>query len=643
MDKRMTVTNRVADITVTARNIGGIEETQVSFEPGITILVGRNATNRTSFLQAVMAALGSDRASLKADADEGDVSLTIGDETYTRYLKREGSSVVTRGDPYLSDPELADLFAFLLESNEARQAVERGDDLRELIMRPVDTTAIEAQITQLEAERRQVDEQLGEKDAVERTIGELEQREAELETKIDDSQERLEALEDEIESTERTTESEDDELLDELNELRSTLENVRFRLETERQSLEALRDDEEDIREALDELPEETADSPEQLESKLADKRERVRNLESKMNEIQNIVRVNESMLAETDDDIGDALRDDDGGDVTDKLLADDQVVCWTCGSEVSSDTIESTIEHLQSYRASLASDRRDARDAIDELSSRLDTIEERRERRRELDARLEQTLAERDETEARIEEFEARQSTLRDEIEEIEADVEETDDEGDELVELHSQANRVELELERLEDERERVRERLDEARTRHEELESLTGRREEIDEEIRELRGRIDRIEEEAVEAFNDHMERVLDTLQYENIERIWIERIHQETSGRGKSGKKRAFKLHIVRQTETGSVYEDTVQHLSESEREVIGLVFGLAGYLVHDVAEQLPFILLDSLEAIDSERIAALVEYIHEHADYVVVALLPEDASALDDDHERVLEI
>ncbi|WP_411966250.1 archaea-specific SMC-related protein [Haloferax sp. YSMS24] len=639
----MTVTSRATTVSVEARNIGGIEHTEVEFEPGITILVGRNATNRTSFLQALMTALGSNRASLKADADEGEVSLTMGDETFTRVLRRKGSNTVADGDPYLSDPELADLFAFLLESNEARRAVERGDDLREIIMRPVDTTAIEAQITQLEAERRQISSQLGEEDELERTIGNLERREAELESKIEDARERLEEVEAEIESTDRTDDGEN-EALDRLNELRSTLENVRFRLETERQSLEALRDDEADIRESLAELPDETADSPSELESKLADRRERVRELESQMNEIQNIVRVNESMLTGENREVTDALRgEQEGGSVTDQLLGDDDVVCWTCGSEVSSETIEATVEHLEEYRATLAAERREARDAIDELSSRLDTIEERKTRRRELSSRLEQTVAEREETVERIEELETRQEELREEISTVEAEAEEVDDETDELVELHSEANRAELERERLEDERERVRERLDEARVRKDELAEHKQRREEIDEEIRELRGRIDRIEADAVEAFNDHMERVLDILQYENIERVWIERLHRKTGGRGNSNGQSEFNLHIVRQTETGSVYEDTVDHLSESEREVIGLVFGLAGYLVHDVAEQLPFMLLDSLEAIDSERIAALVEYVHEHAEYVVVALLPEDASALGDEHARITEI
>ncbi|WP_416841721.1 archaea-specific SMC-related protein [Haloferax sp. DFSO52] len=638
----MTVTSRAANVSVEARNIGGIEHTNVEFEPGITVLVGRNATNRTSFLQALMTALGSDRASLKADADEGEVTLSVGDETFTRVLRRKGSSTVASGDPYLSDPELADLFAFLLESNEARRAVERGDDLRELIMRPVDTTAIEAQITQLEAERRQIDSQLKEEDALERSIGNLEQREAELDNKIDEARERLEALEAEIESAERTDNGEN-EALDRLNELRSTLENVRFRLETERQSLEALRDDEADIRESLDELPDETADSPSELESKLSDRRERVRELESQMNEIQNIVRVNESMLAGENRDVTDALRGDDDGSVTDQLLGDDDVVCWTCGSEVSPETIEATVKHLEEYRASLAAERREARNEIDELSSRLDTIEERRTRRRELSSRLEQTVAEREETLDRIEDLEARQEELREEITTVEAEAEDVDDETDELVELHSEANRAELERERLEDERERVRDKLDEARTKKEGLAQYKQRREEIGEEIQELRGRIDRIEADAVEKFNDHMERVLDILQYENIERVWIERIRRETSGRGTSNDQSEFNLHIVRQTETGSVYEDTVDHLSESEREVIGLVFGLAGYLVHDVAEQLPFMLLDSLEAIDSERIAALVEYVHEHAEYVIVALLPEDAAALDEQHARITEI
>ena len=71
--------------------------------------------------------------------------------------------------------------------------------------------------------------------------------------------------------------------------------------------------------------------------------------------------------------------------------------------------------------------------------------------------------------------------------------------------------------------------------------------------------------------------------------------------------------AFDLHVVRSTDNGVAYEDTIDHLSESEREVTGLVFALAGCLVNDFHEEVPFMLLDSLEAIDSDCIPVLVEY------------------------------
>ena len=100
------------------------------------------------------------------------------------------------------------------------------------------------------------------------------------------------------------------------------------------------------------------------------------------------------------------------------------------------------------------------------------------------------------------------------------------------------------------------------------------------------------------------------------------------------------KNFFYLHVIRSTESGATYEDTIDHLSESEREVTGLVFALAGYLVHDLYASTPFMLLDSLETIDSERIAVLVEYFSDYADYLLVALLPEDAAALDDRHQRI---
>jgi hypothetical protein len=127
---------------------------------------------------------------------------------------------------------------------------------------------------------------------------------------------------------------------------------------------------------------------------------------------------------------------------------------------------------------------------------------------------------------------------------------------------------------------------------------------------------------------------MAEVLSLLEYQNIERVWIERKVPNDEPEG------VFELHVVRSTENGTMYEDTVDHLSESEREVIGLVVALAGYLVHEVYETVPVMLLDSLEAIDADRIARLIEYIAEFASYLVVALLEEDAQGLNNTYTRL---
>ena len=155
--------------------------------------------------------------------------------------------------------------------------------------------------------------------------------------------------------------------------------------------------------------------------------------------------------------------------------------------------------------------------------------------------------------------------------------------------------------------------------------------------------MRTKIERIEQHAIEEFNEHMEAMLEVLEYDNLARIWLERTETEVREGRRKRTKGVFDLHIVRQTDSGTTYEDRVENLSESEREVTGLIFALAGYLAHEVHETVPFMLLDSIEAIDSDRIVTLVEYLEEYTEYLVVALLPEDAAALNEEHQRVDEI
>ncbi|WP_129115531.1 archaea-specific SMC-related protein [Halegenticoccus tardaugens] len=643
-------------VEVDVRNVGGIERSTVQFEPGITVLAGRNATNRTSFLQALMAGLGSDRVSLKGDAEEGSVELSFGDRTYTRTLTREGGTVVTSGDPYLEDPTLADLFGFLLESNEARRAVARGDDLREIIMEPIDMDAIQNEIEELEAERRRIASKLEELSDLEGRLPQLEERRTQLSADIEDKRATLEETEAEIESADadvedtREEKAELNDKLDQLSEKRSDLENVRFRIESEQESLSTLRDERDELAEEREEMPDAPVGEIEEIDSKLDRLRDQIQTLDSGITELQTIIQFNEDMLEGTSTEVLEALREDvgtdaSGGSVTDQLLDESKtVVCWTCGSEVETTQIERTVDRLRDLRQTKVEERNELRERIDELKRDRSSFEKDQSRREQVQRRLRRTEDEIEDRESTLERLKDRRKSLTDEIERLEGEVDELEaEEYSEILDLHKRANQLEFELGKLESELDRVDEETNEVETRLSEREELSERRDEIRDEIEDLRTRIEQIETQAVDEFNEHMEAVLDILDYANLERIWIERTEREVREGRRKVTRAFFDLHIVRKTASGSVYEDTVDHLSESEREVTGLVFALAGYLAHDVYEAVPFILLDSLEAIDSDRIAALVEYIDGYADYLVVALLPEDASAISEEHERISEI
>ena len=675
-------------LAVEVTNLGGISETQVALDTGINVLSGRNATNRTSFLRAVMGALGSEQVSLKADADAGEVELTIHGETYTRRLTQQGDSVRMSGDPYLEEPAVADLFAFLLESNEARLAVSRSEDLRELIMRPVDVEAIKADIEAASAEKRRLDDRLKELEGLAEERPELEAKKQRLADDIEAKREELAAKREELAEMDGSVEAsrQDKQALEEalasLQSVQSTIEETRFQLETERESRETLREElasleaeresvsPADTEESLD------VDVPSDIDARLESLRERRAALDSTASQLQSVIQFNEELLAGSNDELTDALQSvgttdanpdsavdvddesdgDDGGvdadeggiepasGPTSQLLEGEQVGCWTCGSHVQTAQIEATLEQLRSLRREKLTERSEIGDRIDELTTAQSERESVRRERQWLVQRIEGTEAELEERADRIESLEAKLADLREEASELESTVESLDaDRETAVLSTHKAITEIEFELSQLESDHDAVTERIETVESKLAERERLQAERESVSERLTELRTRIERLEDDAVEAFNTHMDNVLNALGYDNLERIWIERTTEQAREGRRLVERSVFQLHIVRSGPDGATYEDTIEHLSESEREVTGLVFALAGYLVHEVYDEVPIMVLDSLEAIDSDRIARLVEYFDEYAETILVALLPEDAAALDDEYHRVTDI
>jgi chromosome segregation ATPase len=521
-------------------------------------------------------------------------------------------------------------------------------------MRPIDTDAIRTEIDQLEDERRQLDDQLDKLDTLKQDLPDLEAERQRLDSQIDEKRDELSAKEAELDAADRDVDETREEkaaledTLDELRQTRSDLEDVRYSIDTHEESLDALRTERAELEDEYEDLPDAPAGEQSELDHQIEQLRDQEDTLETELSELQSIIQFNEDMLDGEEigrlDTLSDSPEAETEEPVTDQLLTDETVTCWTCGTNVETEQIEATLDRLRALRQETVSDVNAVDEELDELIAERNALEDKQQQRVQLERRLDQIESELDDRETTLNDFTDERDALTDDIEELEDDVEQLENQDyTELLDLHKEANQLEFELGRLESDREDINDEIAAIEDRLEERDQLEDQRAEIQSDLEDLRTRIERIEIEAVEEFNEHMETVLDLLDYENIERIWIERTEQTVREGRRKVDKSVFELHVVRTTRSGTAYEDTIEHLSESEREVTGLVFALAGYLVHDLYETVPVMLLDSLEAVDADRIATLVEYFAEYADYLAVALLPEDAAALDESYQRVTDI
>jgi len=640
------------------RNIGGISQEHVELAPGVTVLTGPNATNRTSFLKALAAAQGSEKVALKGNEQSGSVELTLEDETYRRDIRVVNDSLVFEGTCPVNEEHIdaAELFAFLFEQNRAREAIRRGSDLRSVVMEPVDTAAIETEINDLKDQRAQQKRELDDLRSLRQTLPSLRERRDELAEEINRLESDITETEAEIEQAETSVSeptAEKEELEANVAELRaveSELATVRSKIETTEQSLSQLETDRSQAATELDELA--TVDESELTEvtTELSRLHEQLAHKESMMSELQSVIQFNKDLIEEQEDgeisaSVLSQTQDTDSSSTTKSLVnANEDLVCWTCGAQTTRAQISETLERLQSVHDDLYGERQQLKSRIEEYKDRKRDLESKQDRQATLEETVDDLEAQIEHNQKTVSKLKSEKAELTAEIEDIEAEIEELREAHEnELLDQHQALSTLKHEREEAKDEHNSVLQEIADVEAEIARIDDTEAEIDDLTEQIAELRQQVDRIERKATDQFNKHMDAILGMLEYENIERIWLER-KEVTEREGRRTVKRSrFDLHVVRQSDDGSTYEDTVAHLSESEREVTGLIFALAGYLVHDVYEAVPFMILDSLEAIDSERIALLINYLRDHADNIVVALLEEDATALDGEYNQVTQL
>jgi DNA repair exonuclease SbcCD ATPase subunit len=590
-------------LALEVENVGGIREADRTLSAGITFIQGPNASNKSSFLRAVLFALGARHVPIRSGAKQASVRLAIGDRSVERTARRTDEGLVTDGEPWIEDePVLLERFAGLLGTNDLRTAVAMNEPVEELLKEPMDVEALEAErAAKLQRKRQLVEELSASEDVDERLAG--------REREVADRRERLEAIDERLEGLH---EQQDEAVADgDLEDRREERADLRSR---ERECESAV----DGLEEAIDRLTERRAEIEADLEAAreagdetdvaaLKREREAIRSdleeTRERLDVLQAVLTANRELL---DSPFAGVLGSDAG-------LVEDDLRCWTCGQATTAADVEATIAELQDLVEADKRRLRETEPEIDDLTERIEQCRDREREIQELEADLEEvdgTLSSRRES---LGERRGELADVRDRLADVDAEIEhlETDRQStnaaltEEIEEARVERRTVARQVDRLESEIESLESTVAERRRKRETVDTIT-------EEIGTLTDRIENLEAELRTVFNDAMDDLIAALDFRDIERVWLDG---------------EFDVVVTREV-GGSVRRDTVEHLAESEREMIGLVLGLAGFVTYEVDDVSPVLLVDSLGAFDAERTRRLVEYFADRTDFLVAAAHPE---------------
>ncbi|THE64016.1 hypothetical protein D8Y22_14930 [Salinadaptatus halalkaliphilus] len=588
-------------------NVGGIEEQSLTITEETTFIQGPNAANKSSFLKGLLFVLGARSVPIRSGSTDARVVLSTDDRRIERTAHRRNGTIELSDDAWIDDADavvLLERFAALLETNPLRTAVGRNDSVESLLKEPMNIEQLEARRSEKMQRKRELAAELESTDDVDERLA---ARERDLEAKrerVDSLETRLEELYDEQDETISTEDDELEALRERRAELRSDeteqtsqIEQLESSIERLESQLAATTESLEDARDAVD------GTDIDELKRERERRRADLEDVTKRLEVLQTVLTANREMR---DSEHTGALGYDSG-------LVGDELTCWACGGEASIEDIDETIDELADLVADDKRRKREHEPEIEALTDRIDEIESTTAEIKQLEAdkqEIKQTLSNRQDS---LTEHRSRLQAVRDEIDDLDEEItavesdQATDhaDLADEIEETRVELQTVRREIERLEDTCKSLRETRTEREETKAEIEALSA-------EIQTLTDRIENLENELRTVFNDAMDDLLEVLEFERIERVWLDG---------------EFELVIARQID-GQTRTEHLDHLAESEREMIGLVLALAGYITYDVSDVTPVLVLDSLGAFDSERTRRLVDYFADETEYLVATAHPE---------------
>ena len=562
-------------------NIAGIRRGSARIDDGVNAVRASNWQGKSSFLAAIKAALGVGKP-LQEGTQRGSVVLETDTTTTTVSFHRQGGDIVREGTTVLDseyDRSLVELFGALDEMNPIRKAVRNGNDLEELLTKPLELEDIDGTIEETKRQRSSIESELEGAEQAANRIPTVRERINDLETKHEGLVERRERLSTDGSTVDRRDEltslrAERDRVEDRVARLSDTIDRIDERLESQKSELDTIQ------------VPDET-----DIESELTALRKEFDAVKREADMVRELYTANKRFYEADTEFAAQTVQHD--------LLAE-SVECWVCGEQVGRDAIEANLDRLKDHAEALQSEAATYEEQIGELESRRKEIRNKRQRTQ----RMTNDIAEMEERRAeRTESLQSARERLEELTDEIEALDEQVEEEADTLTDVESELKYTAAELSEAQEELSSLEEQA-ERRT------ELEERRAELTDQIEGLRSRRDRIRRETRESFKRYMADLIERFE----------------TGFETARLTDSFELVVARDGR-----EASLDALSQGERELLGIIAGIAGYEAFDVASDLPILLLDNLGVLTDSNVEILVDHLYERSEYLVFTSYPENTA------------
>lgn len=615
---------------VVVENIGGLKHIEADIIPGLNVIEQPNASGKTSFLRAFSLLLTPSgnykdlEYILRSMSTEGFILITDHNgNQIKKTISRNKNTITVAGDDLVT-PEISLLvkrFAICGHDNEILSAVRLGQNLKSLI--GTDNNIIErlkAEIRYKESNLAALTEDLNkDANAAHQKISTEKKRDALLKelSQLEEKYAALKKQHDSMASVGKETATKE-----KLNAKSTELQQIEFKIndskkmiKNKNELIEKLSREIQSLRRSIEQLGEVDNREIDKIKKEMQNIDYKIQKTISQQSTLDMTIQATKNVVRELEES-------PQTNTILDSLSDDSHVSCPVCGQDAGIRIIKKHIDELMEKRAKTQT-------TISKLESDKAVLSKKQDILIQKGSEITTAISVIKSKEATINNENGNISLISQAIEKLEDSKEKLNAEIKELSKsINDKVVNITIEIAKIKEsigqKKTAIENFNNEIKSYDAVIRGIDNKRlsvAEMKKDVENTKAELHKIELRIQEQFNQIIPEVYSILGFSsNISRISLEQ---------------NYDLMVSRKTDKDSIYRDmdSIKTLSKSELEVIGLAVMISGYIVNNLKEYFPYILLDELTFLDNKRLKALMDYMEKIAVSIILTKLPPETEKI----------